>query len=77
MQKRVLEIGVHKEGSSMRDRRIREDPVFRKSTALINARYINPPPKHIFLADTLYPLDIADPSQIEPVKLGWQNNSFI
>ncbi len=38
---------------------------------------INPPPKHIQLADTRHGLGIADPTKIELVKLGWKENILI
>lgn len=40
-------------------------------------RPLNPPPKHIFLADTRYHLGTADPQNIELIKLGWDEKSFI
>jgi len=40
-------------------------------------RPINPPPKHIILADTRYGLGTADPDNIELVKLGWQEGALI
>jgi len=40
-------------------------------------RPINPPTKHVFLADTRHHLGTADPSKIELIKLGWQRDSFI
>ncbi|MEW6368836.1 MAG: DUF362 domain-containing protein [Acidobacteriota bacterium] len=40
-------------------------------------RPINPPPKHVFLADTRHHLGTADPARIDLVKLGWQEGSFI
>ncbi|MCJ7523632.1 MAG: DUF362 domain-containing protein [Candidatus Aminicenantes bacterium] len=40
-------------------------------------RPINPPPKHIELADTRHHLGTADPSKIELVKLGWQEGILI
>jgi hypothetical protein len=40
-------------------------------------RPINPPPKHIFLADTRHHLGTADPAKIELIKLGWKENSLI
>lgn len=38
---------------------------------------LNPPAKHIALADTKYHLGTADPSKIELVKLGWDADSFV
>jgi hypothetical protein len=38
---------------------------------------LNPPAKHIELADTRYHLGTADPSKIELVKLGWDSESFV
>ena len=40
-------------------------------------RPLNPPAKHIFLADTRHKLGTADPDKIELVKLGWQENCLI
>lgn len=40
-------------------------------------RPINPPPKHIYLADTRHHLGTADPSKIELIKLGWSEGSLI
>lgn len=40
-------------------------------------RPLNPPAKHIALADSRYHLGTADPSKIELVKLGWDENSFV
>jgi hypothetical protein len=40
-------------------------------------RPLNPPPKHIFLADTRHHLGTADPTEIELIKLGWQENILI
>jgi hypothetical protein len=40
-------------------------------------RPINPPPKHIGLADTRHHLGTADPAKIELVKLGWQDGILI
>ncbi len=38
---------------------------------------LNPPAKHIALADTRYHLGTADPAKIELVKLGWDADSFV
>jgi len=38
---------------------------------------LNPPAKHIALADTRYHLGTADPKKIELVKLGWDTDSFV
>ncbi len=38
---------------------------------------LNPPAKHIEIADTRYHLGTADPNKIELVKLGWDTNSFV
>lgn len=38
---------------------------------------LNPPAKHIFLADTQYKLGTADPKKIELVKLGWDKDTFV
>ena len=40
-------------------------------------RPINPPPKHIELADTRHHLGTADPNKIELVKLGWSEGILI
>lgn len=40
-------------------------------------RPLNPPPKHVFLADTRYHLGTADPHHIELIKLGWDENILI
>ena len=40
-------------------------------------RPLNPPPKHIFLADTRHHLGTADPAKIELIKLGWDKDSLI
>ncbi|MDR0538481.1 MAG: DUF362 domain-containing protein [Tannerellaceae bacterium] len=40
-------------------------------------RPLNPPAKHIALADTRYHLGTSDPAKIELVKLGWTDNSFV
>jgi hypothetical protein len=40
-------------------------------------RPINPPPKHIFLADTRHRLGTADPDRIELVQLGWDKDLLI
>jgi hypothetical protein len=40
-------------------------------------RPINPPPKHIFLADTRHHLGTADPTKIELVKIGWDKDILI
>jgi len=40
-------------------------------------RPINPPPKHVFLADTRHHLGTADPEKIDLVRLGWQEDSLI
>jgi len=38
---------------------------------------LNPPAKHIELADTRYHLGNADPAKIDLIKLGWDSESFI
>ena len=38
---------------------------------------LNPPAKHIELADTRYHLGNADPAKIDLVKLGWDSESFV
>jgi hypothetical protein len=40
-------------------------------------RPLNPPAKHIAAADTHYHLGASDPSQIELIKLGWNDNAFV
>jgi len=40
-------------------------------------RPINPPPKHVFLADTRHGLGTADPSKIDLVKIGWEDNLLL
>ncbi|HEX7502405.1 MAG TPA: DUF362 domain-containing protein [Acidobacteriota bacterium] len=40
-------------------------------------RPINPPPKHIELADTRHHLGTADPAKIDLVKLGWTEGILI
>jgi citrate lyase gamma subunit len=40
-------------------------------------RPINPPAKHIFLADTRHHLGNADPNKIEIIKLGWEEDILI
>ena len=40
-------------------------------------RPLNPPAKHIELADTRYHLGTCDPAKIELVKLGWTSDSFV
>jgi hypothetical protein len=40
-------------------------------------RPINPPPKHIELADSRHRLGTADPKRIDLVKLGWQEGVLI
>jgi hypothetical protein len=40
-------------------------------------RPLNPPAKHIALADTRYHLGTSDPSKIELVKLGWDADSYV
>jgi hypothetical protein len=40
-------------------------------------RPINPPPKHIELADTRHHLGTADPNKIELIKLGWMEGMLI
>ncbi|GHU80415.1 hypothetical protein FACS1894145_6780 [Bacteroidia bacterium] len=38
---------------------------------------LNPPAKHIELADTRYHLGNANPAKIDLVKLGWEEESFV
>jgi hypothetical protein len=38
---------------------------------------LNPPAKHIEIADTRYHLGTANPEKIELVKLGWDEESFV
>jgi len=40
-------------------------------------RPLNPPAKHIALADTRYHLGTSDPAKINLVKLGWDEASFV
>ena len=40
-------------------------------------RPLNPPPKHIFLADMRYRLGTADPTKIDLIKIGWQEDILI
>lgn len=40
-------------------------------------RPLNPPPKHIYLADTRHGLGTADTAKIELIKLGWQDGVLI
>ena len=40
-------------------------------------RPLNPPPKHVFLADTRHHLGTADPEKIELVKIGWKDDILI
>ena len=40
-------------------------------------RPLNPPAKHIALADTQYHLGTADPAKINLVKIGWDQDSFV
>jgi hypothetical protein len=40
-------------------------------------RPINPPPKHVYLADTRHHLGTADPDKIELVRLGWSQGALI
>lgn len=38
---------------------------------------LNPPAKHIALADTQYHLGTADPAKINLIQLGWNEDSFV
>jgi hypothetical protein len=40
-------------------------------------RPLNPPAKHIELADTRHHLGIADPAKIELIKIGWDKDTFV
>ncbi len=40
-------------------------------------RPLNPPPKHIAVADTKYHLGTADPEKIELIKIGYDKDSFV
>jgi hypothetical protein len=40
-------------------------------------RPLNPPPKHIFLADTRHHLGTADPAKIDLIKIGWGKGILI
>jgi hypothetical protein len=40
-------------------------------------RPLNPPPKHIFIADTRHQLGTADPKKIDLIKIGWKGGILI
>ncbi|UCH11773.1 MAG: DUF362 domain-containing protein [Fidelibacterota bacterium] len=40
-------------------------------------RPLNPPPKHVFLADTRHHLGVADPAKIELIKIGWEEEVLL
>jgi hypothetical protein len=40
-------------------------------------RPLNPPPKHIFLADTRFHLGTGDPEKIDLIKIGWEDDILI
>lgn len=40
-------------------------------------RPLNPPPKHVFLADSRHHLGTADPNKIKLIKLGYEENILI
>jgi hypothetical protein len=40
-------------------------------------RPLNPPAKHIYLADSRHHLGTADPAKIDLIKLGWQDGALI
>jgi hypothetical protein len=40
-------------------------------------RPLQPPAKHIFLADTRHHLGVSDPSRIELIRLGWKEDILI
>lgn len=40
-------------------------------------RPLNPPPKHIFLADIRHHLGTADPEKIDLIKIGWKDGILI
>ena len=40
-------------------------------------RPLNPPAKHVVLADTRHKLGTADPTKIDLIKLGWMENNLI
>lgn len=40
-------------------------------------RPLQPPAKHVFLADTRHHLGVSDPNQIELIKLGWKEEILI
>jgi len=40
-------------------------------------RPLQPPAKHIFLADTRHNLGVSDPGKIELIKLGWRDGILI
>jgi hypothetical protein len=40
-------------------------------------RPLNPPAKHIFVADTKYHLGVSDPANIELIKIGYEKDIFV
>jgi hypothetical protein len=40
-------------------------------------RPLNPPPKHIFMADSRHQLGTADPEKIDLIKIGWKDSILI
>jgi hypothetical protein len=40
-------------------------------------RPLNPPAKHIFVADTKYHLGVSDPERIELIKIGYDKDIFV
>ena len=49
----------------------------KRKTFFGEERPLNPPPKHIFLADTRHHLGTADPAKIDLVKIGWEEDILI
>lgn len=49
----------------------------KRNTFFGEDRPLNPPAKHIELADVRYHLGNADPAKIDLVKLGWDEESFV
>jgi hypothetical protein len=40
-------------------------------------RPLQPPPKHVFLADTRHNLGVSDPARIDLIKLGWMEGVLV
>jgi hypothetical protein len=49
----------------------------KRETFFKEERPLDPPPKHVFLADTRHHLGTADPDKIDLVKIGWQDDILI